>query len=312
MRLNKLFLRDKNKFSSYLNLERHALAVYAFANIYIWRRFFDIRWAEIAGSLCVFFQDKIGSFLYIPPLGKTRDPQVVQENFKILERLNKNPEFAHIENIEEKDKGFYEGLGLECAFKSYDYLCRRTELAQLRGNKFKSKRSSCNFFTKRYDFSYAKLTLKERGSCFKLYNLWAQQRNLGNPDHIYQGMLSDSRVSLKEALVNYADLGFQGAVVKIDKEVKGFTFGFPLSPDTFCILYEITDLSVKGLAQFIFRSFAQELKSYKYINIMDDSGLENLKKVKLSYHPEKLVPAYIARRKPTSGTVLNSKQKCPH
>ena len=44
-------------------------------------------------------------------------------------------------------------------------------------------------------------------------------------------------------------------------------------------------------------AFAQELKNYKFINVMDDSGLENLKKVKLSYHPVKLVPAYIVRRK---------------
>jgi hypothetical protein len=62
-------------------------------------------------------------------------------------------------------------------------------------------------------------------------------------------------------------------------------------------LYEITDLSIKGLAQFIFRAFAEELKNYRYLNIMDDSGLANLKKVKLSYHPERLVPAYIARRR---------------
>ena len=40
-----------------------------------------------------------------------------------------------------------------------------------------------------------------------------------------------------------------------------------------------------------------ELKGYKFINIMDDSGLENLKKVKLSYQPLKLIPAYIAKRK---------------
>jgi len=297
MRLNKLTLRDKKKFDKYLALEKHALSVYAFSNIYIWRKFFDIRWALIKGSLCVFFQDKIGAFLYFSPLGKENNPEVIKEIFKILDSLNKNLEFSHLENIEEKDKEFYQRLGFECVFKSYDYVCKREDLAGLIGNKFKSKRASCNFFTKHNDFSFQPLSLKDIDGCFKLYNLWAKQRNAGNPDHIYQGMLADSLVSLKEAFANYKKLGFQGAVVRIGKEIKGFTFGFPLNQETFCVLYEITDLSVKGLAQFIFRSFAEELKNYKYINIMDDSGFENLKKVKLSYHPEKLVPAYIVRRK---------------
>ncbi|MFZ2357354.1 MAG: phosphatidylglycerol lysyltransferase domain-containing protein, partial [Candidatus Omnitrophota bacterium] len=79
--------------------------------------------------------------------------------------------------------------------------------------------------------------------------------------------------------------------------VKGFSFGFKLNEHSFCILYEITDLSAKGLAQFIFREFCRQLPDYKYINIMDDSGLENLKQVKLSYHPVKLEPAYIVKRK---------------
>ncbi len=79
--------------------------------------------------------------------------------------------------------------------------------------------------------------------------------------------------------------------------ISSLSWAIALSRASFCVLYEITDLQVKGLAQFIFRSFAQELKDYKFINIMDDSGLENLKKVKLSYHPVRLVPAYIARRK---------------
>ncbi len=297
MLLNRLTLRDKKKFDKYLALEKHGLSVYAFANIYIWRKFFDIRWALIHGSLCVFFQDKIGAFLYLSCLGNGNDPEVVDQVFKVLDSLNKNTGFSHLENIEEKDVEFYKGLGFECVFKSYDYICKREGLAGLTGNKFKSKRASCNFFTKNYDFSFEPLSLKDRNSCFKLYSLWAKQRNSGNPDHIYQGMLADSLVSLKEAFANYANLGFQGWIVKINKKVKGFTLGFPLSADTFCVLYEITDLSVKGLAQFIFRAFAEELKGYKYINIMDDSGLENLKKVKLSYHPEKLVPAYIVRRK---------------
>jgi uncharacterized protein len=91
-------------------------------------------------------------------------------------------------------------------------------------------------------------------------------------------------------------LELEGGVVKVEGRIKGFTLGFEVNRDTFCILYEITDLSVKGLAQFIFQRFCGKLKGYKYINIMDDSGLENLKKVKLSYHPLKIIPAYIAAR----------------
>lgn len=305
MRLNKLKLSDKKTFDRYLSLRNHELSVYAFPNIYIWRKFFDIRWALIEESLCVFFQDKIGAFLYLSPLGINKNPLAVAGVFKALEKLNKNPQFAHIENVEEADLEFYKRLGLERVFKSYDYLCKVSDLAGLKGDEFKSKRSSCNYFTKHYDFEYARLELGHRQDCLKLYDLWAKQRRKQNLRHIYQAMLEDSRISLKEAFVNYSALGFQGGIVKVNQEIKGFTFGFALNTDTFCILYEITDLCIKGLAQFIFRAFARELRNYKYINVMDDSGLENLKKVKLSYHPEKLVPAYIVRK--LAGDTLRSR-----
>ena len=164
MRLNKLKLGDKKVFAKYLALEKHALSVYAFANIYIWKKFFAIRWAIIEKNLCVFFQDKIGAFLYLAPLGRENRQAVVTEVFHILDALNKNPEFAHIENIDEKDAGFYKGLGFECAVKSHDYLCLAADLAQLQGNKFKSKRSSYNYFIKHYDFEYKQLALEDRES----------------------------------------------------------------------------------------------------------------------------------------------------
>ncbi len=299
MRLNKLKLSDKKTFDRYLSLSKHELSVYAFANIYIWRKFFDIRWSVIEGSLCVFFQDKIGTFLYLAPLGATNNPLAVAEVFKILRQLNKNPLFSHIENVEEKDLGFYKDLGLECALKSHDYLCLRADLAGLKGDKFKSKRASCNYFTRHFDFAYTKLDLGHRHDCLELYDIWAKQRRAENYGQVYKAMLEDSRISLGEAFANYPALGFTGGIVKVSQEIKGFTFGFALNAHTFCILYEITDLSIKGLAQFIFRAFAEELKDYKYINVMDDSGLENLKKVKLSYHPDRLIPAYIIRKQGT-------------
>lgn len=297
MKLNNLSLRDKATFSQYLALDNHELSVYSFENIYIWKELFDISWAIIEGSLCVLFRDKIGAFLCLGPLTNKLKPQVVPEVFKILDKFNSNKEISRIENIEEKDLAFYRNLGLGASQKSSDYLCLRQDLVELKGDKFKSKRASFNYFVKNYSFEYRLFTRQDKASCFKLYQDWASKRRKNNQDVLYCGMLDDSLKTIKILLDHCEKLNYIGRVVKVEKKIKAFSFGFKLNSQTFCILYEITDLSVKGLAQFIFRELCREMKDYKYINIMDDSGLENLKQVKLSYHPTRLVPAFIVKRK---------------
>lgn len=297
MRLKILSISDKKIFSKFLSLNKHRLAVYAFENIYIWRGLFDIKWLVLEDNLCIFFKDKIGCFLYLPPLSAKKNPAAIKKAFEIMDRLNKNKNISRIENIEEEDACFYQSLGYDCGYKFSDYLCRRADLVHLKGNRFKSKRSCINYFIKHYKFEYLPFSLRYKDNCAGLYNFWMSERKTHNQDSIYQGMLGDSRTCLKILLDNFRDLNFIGRIVKLDKEIKGFTFGFKLNPETFCILYEVTDLSIRGLSQFIFWKFCGELKDYKYINIMDDSGLKNLKKVKLSYHPISLIPAYIAKRK---------------
>ena len=297
MKLNRVSLKDKKIFRQYLNLTEHELSVYAFQNIYIWRGLFDIYWAIIGNNLCIFFKDKMGCFLYLPPQGNKVNPAVIGKAFMVMDEFNKNKDISRIENIEQKDMPDYRNLGYAIIDKSSDYLCKRADLAQLKGNRFKSKRACFNYFMKNYRFEYLPFALKYRDSCLRLYNLWMTERKTKNKDALYQGMLRDSRICLKILLEDYSDLGFTGRLVRIGGEVKAFSFGFKINPDTFCILYEITDLSIQGLAQFIFRQFCSELKDYRYINIMDDSGLENLKKVKLSYSPVRLIPSYIIKRK---------------
>ncbi|MGB4520872.1 MAG: phosphatidylglycerol lysyltransferase domain-containing protein, partial [Candidatus Omnitrophota bacterium] len=297
MKLNNLSLKDKEIFNKYLVLDEHDLSVYAFANIYIWKGLFDIRWKIIEDSLCVFFSDRAGTFLYLEPLAKKMKPEVVGEVFKILDKFNTNIEISRIENAEEGNLDAYLRFGLEVKEKSCDYLCLRDSLAGLKGNELKSKRASYNYFIKHYKFEYTKYLGQDKDDCLKLYNLWAKQRKDSIKEDYYRFMLEDSLKSLSILLDNYDDLDCMGRLVRIDGKLKAFSFGFKLNKSSFCILYEITDLSMKGLAQFIFREFCRELPDYKYINIMDDSGLENLKQVKLSYHPVKLEPAYIVKRK---------------
>ncbi len=294
--MRKLTLKDQKLFDRHLALSPHELAAFSFANIYIWRSIYDIKWEIIENCLCVFFQDKIGSFMYLPPLAKERQPKVAREAFAIMDRINKNKDISRIENIQQDDLEYYCALGYLAHEKYPDYLCLKDDLAGLMGNKYKSQRASYNYFIKHYDFDWRKLIPIDVPDLLSLFNSWIKQRKAFSSDNIYCGMLEDSRKVIKEALVNYKQLNLEGIVVKVDKKIKAFSFGYRLNNDTFCILYEITDLSIKGLAQFIFRKFSQELKGYKYINIMDDSGLENLRKTKLSYKPARLIPAYIVTR----------------
>ncbi len=279
-----------------MNLSEHSLSVYAFENIYIWKALFDIRWLILKDCLCIFFRDKIGCFLYLPPLGKQVNGPVIDKVFAIMDRINPNKEISRIENIEEKGLTFYRDLGYQLKGKPPEYLCRRNDLVRLEGEKYKSKRAGCNYFIGHYDYEYLGFDLKYRDDCLRLYVSWMRQRQDKSQDSVYQGMLKDSLSCLKILLDNYRDLDFTGRLVKVDRKIAAFSFGFKLNNGTFCVLYEITDLSIKGLAQFLFREFCSELKNYYYVNIMDDSGLDNLKKVKLSYRPFKLIPAYIATR----------------
>jgi len=294
--LQKLTLKDKKLFNKYLALTLHELAAYSFANIYIWKALYDIKWRIIKNSLCIFFQDKIGCFMYLAPLAGEQRPLVLKEAFKIMDSINKNKDISRIENIQEKNLDYYRGLGYLCHEKYPDYLCLRNDLAQLSGNKFKSQRASYNYFIKHYNFNSARLKLADRTDCLGLFDLWLQERKKQCSDDIYCGMLEDNCKVIKDTLVNYKQLDLEGITVRVGQKIKGFSFGYKLNKDTFCILYEITDLSIKGMAQFIFRQFCQELKKYKYINIMDDSGLENLRKTKLSYKPIRLVQSYIVTR----------------
>jgi len=296
MKLKSLSLKDRVIFNKYLELKRHELSVYNFANIYIWKSIFQVKWILIDECLCIFFQDKIGSFLYLPPLGRDVRKETIQKVFDLLDAGNKNKDLSRIENIEKNGKSFYENEGYVCQEKYPEYLCREEDLAGLKGNAFKPKRASFNYFIKNYQYEYLRFRPAHGPECLKLYDAWSQERRSNSRDALYKGMLLDSRACLKMLLDNYAALNITGRVVKINNKLKAFTFGFELNNDTFVVLYEITDLSVAGLAQFIFREFCRQLCKYKYINVMDDSGLENLKKVKLSYRPVKLIPAYIATR----------------
>jgi len=203
-----------------------------------------------------------------------------------------------LEILIETDSGYIDFNSLK-KFPDYVYLAK--DLSALAGNKYKHKRASCNYFSKKYTFQYLPYRQNMKSECLKLFSRWAAERKKKFPDLYYHKLLEDSFSAHKLAIENYKALGLTGRVIKIRGKIRAYTFGFELtlspysSPplggegrvrgSMFCILLEVCDLKFKGIAEFIFREFCRELTSYKYINTMDDSGLENLRISKLSYHP---------------------------
>jgi len=303
MEFKELRLSDRNMFERFLSLRERRLSAYHFANTYIWKELFRIFYTIIEGCLCVFFKDKSGCFMYLPPLGRKLDTPLLNRCFAIMDEFNGNKDISRIENIEEKDVTFYRERGYAHSVKPGDYLCAKGDIVSLKGNRYKSKRASRNYFVKHYDFEFRPFLGQDTDACLALYRRWAEERKDKFADPVYRGMLEDCFSCHKLAMENHARLGLLGYVMRIGVRICGYTFGFPLNSETFCILFEICDLSYRGISQFIFSQICRQLSDYQYINIMDDSGLENLNKVKLSYRPIRIVPNCIIKRYKT-GTFL--------
>jgi len=166
-----------------------------------------------------------------------------------------------------------------------DYIYLTQDLIKLESSKYRHKRSSYNYFSKNYKFQYAPYKQHMKNDCLKLFSKWARSRKQKFQDPYYHKLLEDSFSAHKLAIENFKGLGLTGMVIKIRKKICAYTFGFEITKDMFCVLLEVCDLRFKGISEFIFREFSKEMSRYKYINAMDDSGLENLRISKLSYHP---------------------------
>lgn len=312
MHLHPLTIDDKSIFDQFNSHSRLTLSHYAFAPIYIWQEFYNLYYAIIESSnnpktdintkvkeyLCIYA--KQGSDYYMPILPipceieEVHYQNILLDSYQFMMESNRNPQFARVENVPEEFLPIFKDYGFEVYLKETEYLYAAKSIGELRGDDFKPQRNAYNSFLKHnpsvnYE-PYDDIYLNE---CLNLYETWQKERSEKYDDPIYQAMLDDSRSAHKIGISNYQELSLIGRVVRINDKVQAYTFGYELNRETFCILFEISDLSIKGLAQYIYREFCKELlQTYKWINAMDDSGLENIKRVKLSYHPTKLIPSY--------------------
>jgi hypothetical protein len=80
--------------------------------------------------------------------------------------------------------------------------------------------------------------------------------------------------------------------------ILAYTFGGPVSAETFCVFAEIADREIPGLAQTLFREFCREIEKggYRQLNGMGDAGLPSLRQAKMAYRPSAMLPVFTVRK----------------
>lgn len=94
----------------------------------------------------------------------------------------------------------------------------------------------------------------------------------------------------REALAHASELGLEGVVVEANGEPAGFLLAEHSQPGVWVIRFAKGLAKFNGVAQFLFRQFAQEPPARcEWMNFEQDLGLANFRRTKLSYGP-KLMP----------------------
>ncbi|MCX5680686.1 MAG: phosphatidylglycerol lysyltransferase domain-containing protein [Candidatus Omnitrophica bacterium] len=277
-------LAQKAVFEEFLARTTYQLSSFSFVNIFTWKDFFDFEFKVIHDTLCVFASNSLGVFLYLPPLGENITKETIDACFDIMFKRNKGRGVSRIENVEEHDLALFSKKDYVLYKKSEEFVYCREDIALLRGNKYKSKRSSYNQFVRSGNHEFRPWEPNMQKACMDLYSAWANKRKADHADDLYRTMIDESRKAHEASLRYFKELGLVGRVVLMDKKLLAYTFGFPLTKDVFCVLHEIADLDIKGLPTYIFKEFCAdiEVRPFKFINVMDDFGLENIRKCPLN------------------------------
>ena len=298
-RLHALTAEDAPRFTRALEraqvLSPDALAAYAFPYHAIWTQLLPHWWMESGETFFLFAQSPDGWFMPLPPLGPRPIDETVREAFAWMRRWNGPSPVSRIENVMEPQRRVLERRGFLCRRKDGDYLYRAESLAALTGDRYKAQRALCNRAEREQVLVTEPYCARHQAGCLALYERWAAQKQAVALDAMGAFLLEDAKVAHSRVLAEHAQIGLAGTVVLVQERVMAYTFGYWLTPQTWCVLLEVADRSMPGLAQWLFRETSRSAVGggAMSINAMDDAGLPHLREAKRAYRPQTVLDSWI-------------------
>jgi Fe-S-cluster containining protein len=269
-----------------------SLAAYSPVYHYMWNGLLAYWWVEIQGAFCLLAQSPDGWFMPLPPIGAGSIDAPLSEAMGLLQRWNNNSPVTRVENVPSLLVPEFERLGYRVMPKEPDYLYRATDLATLAGDRYRSQRALCNRFEREQSCEMGLYQLGDRQDCRALFREWSRQKQVEGLESFGTMLLADAAPAHEVIWSQAPAVEVIGRVIRIHGRLCAYTFGYWLTSTTFCVLLEVADRTVPGLAQYLFRETCRMAlaEGAEYINTMDDAGLTGLRASKEAYHPARLIP----------------------
>lgn len=264
----------------------------SFANLMSWRGLFASQWTLWGGFLLLKW--RLGrQSAYTLPVGQGDLRAVLSQLKDDARHEGMTLRLTGIceEMVDEVERAMPGRLTFRAERDYADYVYLRQDLATLSGRRLQAKRNHVHQFIRACpDWRYEPITPDHIGECLQLEAAWYE----ANPTLWHEGA-DEERQAVTFALRHFSELGLTGGLLRTGGRIVAFTFGMPISTDTFGVHAEKADAGVEGAYAMINHEFAQRIpQQYIYVNREEDMGLEGLRKAKLSYHPAMLLSKYMA------------------
>ncbi len=297
--LNEIFIDDKALFDKYLSRRLSLNSEFSFTNLFMWRKSYDIRYVIIEDMLCLMPRHNDGPRSATFPIGFIDNDGIERDIKPVINQLisyfeeNGEPVLIRLydeRTVKKLTESFPGRFIITEDRNSFDYVYSVSELTELSGKKFHSKKNHINKFKKLYpNFDYRKMTSNNAAECLALFDEWRS-----NKDFEISG-LDEERDAVCELLNNWDTLGIVGGCLKVDGKMIAFSLGEALNDDTVVIHLEHADTSFEGSFATINQQFLEnEWQGYTYVNREEDMGIPGLRTAKESYRPVFMVKKYVA------------------
>ena len=276
-----LEIDDRGWISRHLKQIPRKICELTAGNLFIWLDFDRPQITCINKDICVLISPPNEPPYFLEPLGRNQIIETVETCLKHAGRISRaSEEFISLLPAD--------SFRLTPLRSQFDYLYLTQDLAQLKGRRFDGKRNHLKRFRRRVpDYAFVPLSPGHKKPALELFEKWFKVRE----ESKYFPKLAHTaqKNAIVSAFDNFDKIKLFGSALLVEKELRGFTLGSFLNPETASVHFLYGDPDWPGISQAIlWEACNKTYCNFKYVDLEQDLGIPGLRISKLSYHPIRL------------------------